>query len=29
MYEWEHNLKRMTERFLQMLVDPDYTLDPT
>ncbi len=28
-FEWEHNLKSVTGEFLRMLMDPNYTLDPT
>jgi transposase len=28
-FEWEHNLKRVTKEFLRMLMDPGYTFDPT
>ena len=29
LFEWEHNLKEVTGGFLRMLMDPDFTLDPT
>jgi hypothetical protein len=28
-FEWEHNLKEVTGRFLRMLMAPGFTLDPT
>jgi transposase-like protein len=28
-FEWEHNLKEVTGGFLRMLMDPDFTPDPT
>ena len=28
-FEWEHDLKEVTGRFLRMLMDPDFTPDPT
>ena len=28
-FEWEHNLKKVTGGFLRMLMDPGFTLDPT
>jgi transposase-like protein len=28
-FEWEHNLKEVTGRFIRMLMDPGFTPDPT
>jgi hypothetical protein len=28
-FEWEHNLRSVTGEFLRMVMDPDFTLDPT
>jgi len=28
-FEWEHNLKSVTDEFLRMLMDSGFTLDPT
>ena len=28
-FEWEHNLKSVTDEFLGMLMDSGFTLDPT
>ena len=29
LFEWEHNLEEVTGEFLRMLMDPDFTPDPT